>query len=84
MSETYKLGGDWGDAIDFFPKWEAGSPKQQVVGWKDRIPVAGDILNVPMQSGKVLAFEFTKVTRPGSPDDMFFGEVQLIEETGDA
>ena len=75
----YECGGVWGDKISFSPSGQI----KRVVGWKQIIPEAGDVLICPMQSGKTEVFIFQKVERCGNPDDMFFADVYGVGYTGE-
>jgi hypothetical protein len=69
----YNIGGGWGDAIRF-----TDESYKEVVGWKSRRPKAGDVLLVPMQSGKTGRFKFTSIEYCRDPKDMFFAEIDFI------
>lgn len=69
----YHMGGGWGDAINF-----TDVEKGHVVGWKFYIPVVGDILYVPMKSGRTAKCVFTEVECCYDPSDMFFGKIWQI------
>lgn len=72
---TYTIGGGWGDLIE----WRRTSNEaSRVVGWKRRIPLVGDVLLAPMESGKTGRYRFMKIKRPGNPIDMFFADVEFV------
>jgi hypothetical protein len=68
----FKVGGGWGNSIEWtsFPS--------SVHGWKTPLPVAGDVLAAPMESGKTLVLIFSKVRPCGDPADMFFADVEAV------
>ena len=76
--DTYQIGGGWGDAI----RWQPGTKRQRVMGWKQRNPQIGDLLHADMKSGRVGIYRFTAVRRAGDPPDMFFGDVELVGYEG--
>lgn len=73
----YKVGGFWGDAIDFvqLPPNDKGHCK--VYGFKKDRPRKGDELLVKMSSGKMGVWRFKEVTYEWDPPDMFFGLVKF-------
>lgn len=74
----YKLGGGWGDRIEFFSGWKSGSELQRVVGWKFRKPKINDELSVPMESGRTAIFKFVSAEHCPDPKDMFFADVEFV------
>lgn len=83
--ETYKVGGGWGDAIewtiDSIDRFKKGEGEVfKVAGWKQRKPRIGDKL-VGEFENSVIEFEFTKIKPCGNPADMFFAEVKLVKQT---
>lgn len=78
---VYKIGGGWGDRIEWFDQDTTLTPKKRKLklnGWKENIPECGDVIDSEMQSGKIGRFVFTQVKRCSDPQDMFFGEVVFI------
>lgn len=71
---TFPYGGQWGDSISFFPEGQKG----RVCGWKTPKPKRGDLLRVPMQSGRTAIFRFTNVDLTGDPADMFFADTEPV------
>ena len=80
----YKLGGGWGNAIQF-STYKKGSAIQRVHGFKHRFPQPGDVLQVPMESGKPGYWRFTEIEPCGDPRDMFFATISILgyEDEGD-
>jgi len=75
----FKMGGGWGDAINMW-RW----PKKlgdicKVEGHKNPKPIKGDLLLMPMESGKTLLTQFTKVEPCGDPPDMFFADIKEVD-----
>jgi hypothetical protein len=70
---VYRTGSGWGDACYFFDY-----DTRRVSGHKQRIPHVGDLLESPMQSGRIGVYRFTQVERVGDPPDMFFATVKDI------
>ena len=79
------MGGGWGNAINF-SDFKAGEEKQKVYGCKHRFPVEGDVVQVPMQSGKKGYWLFVSIEPCGDPRDMFFATVEALgyEDEGKA
>jgi hypothetical protein len=75
----YKIGGSWGDAIE----WR-DVENGLVVGWKCRIPYVGDVLMAPMKSGRIGRYRFLSIKRKYDPPDMFFGIVEFERYEDDA
>ena len=75
-AHRFKVGGGWGDAINWF-----GEKPDMVVGWKRKKPKVGDILECEMQSGKMGEFVFEKVDYKHDPPDMFFADVRFVGYT---
>jgi hypothetical protein len=71
---TYQRSSNWGDALDFFPDYES----RRVTGHKQRIPHVGDLMEVPMQSGRTGVYRFVEVQQMRDPPDMFFGRVEDV------
>ncbi len=70
----YEYGGGWGDCIQFSGDYKG----MRIVGWKSRVPKEGDLLKVPMQSGKSGIFRIVNVDRKMDPRDMFFADIENI------
>lgn len=70
----YKMGGGWGDCIEW-----VDIKTGEVTGWKTPLPMEGDILLVPMKSGKIGKYVFTHIKRCGDPKDMFFATIRFWE-----
>ena len=68
---TYRLGGGWGDRIEW---WKIGT---KIVGWKEPLPQKGDVLLAPMASGKTGRFVMGKIEAQRDPRDMFFADVRF-------
>ena len=80
--QTFVFGGNWGDRIELRGEWpKTTDDKLQVAGWKNPMPKEGDILLIPMQSGKTLKCKFIEVRPCGDPADMFFADVEPIRYT---
>lgn len=78
-ARRFTLGGGWGDAIQFTKDWDChATDKISVVGWKTPKPRVGDLLFVPMQSGKNVVAVFIEIRSCGDPADMFFGEARAL------
>lgn len=75
---TYKAGGGWGDSIVIDKYAIDGKPFARVHGWKNPLPVKGDLLLIPMESGKTIVGRFIKIEPCGDPPDMFFADVKLL------
>lgn len=69
----YEMFGSWGNRIE----WQ-DFQKREVRGWKQRRPVVGDLIGMPMQSGNDGVFRFTEVEYMEDPRDMFFGKLEGI------
>lgn len=67
---VYQTGSAWGNAC-YFLNYE----KRKVSGHKPRPPHVGDLLESPMQSGRIGVFRFIEVERMRDPPDMFFATV---------
>jgi len=79
------LGGGWGNAINI-DNWPESENEKQVVkvhGFKNPKPLVGDLLRIPMKSGKVLINRFVSVKNCGDPADMFFAEVAAWHYEGE-
>lgn len=86
LKGDYKVGGGWGDAINWFPDSKqfkttplAEGAKYGVVGWKSRIPQVGQTLLAEFTGSWVL-FEFIEVKPQTNPSDMFFATVTPIDQ----
>jgi len=79
MTQTYTVGGGWGDRIEWFPTDQFDKPKTHftVAGWKRRKPKVHDYLEDEFGKGRA-RFQFTKIEPQGDPPDMFFGTVAFI------
>jgi hypothetical protein len=66
---VFKIGGGWGNSIQWF------SYPERVNGWKTPMPQVGDILTCEMKSGNTGVWIFTSVEPCGDPADMFFAHV---------
>lgn len=79
----YRIGGDWGDSIQWFPsdQWNDSVVKKlySVVGWKDQKPKPKDILIGEFQRSWI-TFEFVSVEYKINPPDMFFAKVRPIKQ----
>lgn len=73
--------GGWGNAIVVDPRGDDLS----VSGHLSRAPFPeeGDVLVVPMASGRWAEYVFTKVKRCWDPRDMFVGEAAPLDYTDD-
>jgi len=82
---TYQMGGEWGDRIEWYDKKEFKSPRSTftVLGWKAKTPKEGDLLLSRMQSGKTARFIFGKVKNETDPPDMFWATVYFIGYVGE-
>lgn len=72
-ARRFTVGGGWGNAIHI--EWD--DMKQEVFslhGHKTPKPQVGDILMVPMQSGKRVVAIFIEIRPCDDPPDMFFGK----------
>ena len=85
MEADYKIGGAWGNAInwmnpdDFSKSIETEKDRFSVVGWKRNRPKVGNTLVGEFEKSFIF-FEFTKVDYQSNPPDMFFGEVKAIKQ----
>lgn len=75
---TYKIGGGWGDSIIIDKYAVDGKSFTKVHGWKNPLPIKGDLLLIPMKSGKTVIGKFIKIKPCGDPPDMFFADVKLL------
>ena len=71
---VYSMGGYWGHHIDWFGD---NSPDDgKVYGHLPRLPELGDIVEVTMESGRVMEYRFIEVRYCADPRDMFFGTLR--------
>jgi hypothetical protein len=72
---VFKVGGGWGDSI----QWSFGGEgfPCKVNGWKTPKPIEGDVLTCEMQSGRTCVWIFAKVEPCRDVHDMFFADVEL-------
>ena len=68
----------WGNSIRFENQPKTFRDIKSVNGHLNRIPRAGDVLEVDHEEGVVIEFQFTKVDQCSNPRDMFFADVELI------
>jgi hypothetical protein len=70
----------WGASITYTDR---GSPRDlanfRVHGWVSPLPRVGDVLLVPMQSGRWCECVFVSVEPCGNPRDMFFATCASLE-----
>lgn len=71
----FKMGGGWGDAINWMNIEPNKNGEYRVVGWKTPKPQTGDKLESKMESGKIGVFVFKAIEHCGDPQDMFFANV---------
>ena len=85
MTADHKVGGGWGDAINWFPKGQfakqplAPDAEYGVVGWKSRRPIVGETLLAEFKLSW-MKFKFVSVDWKYNPPDMFFAKVVPIEQ----
>ncbi len=80
---TFTVGGSWGDAINFSSWKDKLHGIACVVGWKSPLPADGDVLRMPMVSGKTLLLRFVNVASCWDPHDMFFADAVAIGYEGE-
>lgn len=86
LKGDYKVGGGWGDAINWHPYSSqfdttplADGAKYGVVGWKSKIPNVGQTLMAEFTNSWML-FEFTVVRLCDDPKGMFFATVTPVDQ----
>lgn len=85
MTSDYKVGGGWGDAINWFQRDQFDKQplhpesRYTVVGWKSVRPKVGQTLMGEFQNSW-MKFKFVSVDLKSDPPDMFFAEVVPIEQ----
>ncbi len=86
LKGDYKVGGGWGDAINWFPDSSqfdttplADGAEYKVVGWKCKRPNVGQTLMAEFTNSWML-FEFTEVRLCDDPKDMFFATVTPVDQ----
>lgn len=75
----YKMGGGWGSAINVCRWPKKLGDKYEVSGHKNPKPVKGDLLLIPMESGKTLLTMFVDTQPCNDPPDMFFAEIKKVD-----
>lgn len=74
----YRVGGGWGNRIEWMSDFKTPAKQFRVVGWKPTIPDKGDVMTAQMQSGKTARFVFLTVEPQQDPPDMFFADVGFL------
>lgn len=80
MNADFKIGGGWGNHINWFSPSEFGKETAyySVYGHKPNIPRVGQTLMGEFEKS-FIKFEFIQVEQETDPPDMFFGKVKAIE-----
>ena len=83
MNADYKIGGDWGNHIEWLvDDWSVvdfNKDKLRVAGHKRVIPKRGDTLMGEFEKS-FIKFKFLDVRQCSDPPDMFFATVKAVEQ----
>jgi len=74
----YEMGCGWGSRISIWHWPEREGDRCTVHGHKNPRPVKGDLLLIPMQSGKTLLAQFIAMELCNDPPDQFFADVKEV------
>lgn len=76
---VYTLGeGGWGHHISWWPEYRVGDTEQEVYGHMTPVPESGDLVRVPMESGRATLWMLSGIERQRDPPDMFFAKATFL------